>query len=216
VPVLGAAGYEARAAAAWLRTTVDASGLNQFLDRVGRGGAAGSATVEVADVLTRVVAAGLARDPMHATSGSVVRLSVHDANGAATTAALRDHQLSSMLSVAAARAQARGAPVTGMVPTGAAQQGTDTGGTLLIDIVDRSAERFERSPTALGGDAALRVTLGPISEALTLLEGTPTARSVAWVQIDYDPAILDDTRAAALITYLSRLLGDPFALAVQG
>jgi len=34
--------------------------------------------------------------------------------------------------------------------------------------------------------------------------------------LDYDTAVLDDVRAAALITYVSRVVGDPFALVVQG
>ncbi|HET8986652.1 MAG TPA: biotin/lipoyl-containing protein [Trueperaceae bacterium] len=217
MPGLRAEPGGALSAAAWLRTTVDAAGLSGFVERVRRsGGAAGSTAVETADVLTRVVAAGLARDAMLATSGSVVSLSVFDAHGVATVSALRGKQLGSMLDVAAARAHERGASSSRAPHAGASGQAVDTTGHLQIDIVDRSAEQFERSPTTLGGDAALRVTLGPIVEALKLHEGTTTARSVATVQLDYDPTILDDTRAAALITYVSRLLGDPFALAVQG
>jgi len=198
--------------AAWMRATVDASGLNEFVERVGRSSTASAgATIAIADVLTRVVAAGLAHDPAIGQLGFVIGLSVHDAQGGADHVSLRDRQLASMLSVAAARRQA----VTETAGTYRAP-GLEPGGRLRVEIVDRSADPLERSGTPLSGGAPLRLTLGPVVETISVRAGEPSVRWTTTLQLDYDAAILDEPRAAALITYVSRLVGDPFAFAVQG
>src|SRR5690606_7789062 len=125
---------------------------------------------------------------------------------------LRGQQLASMASVAAARLQARSGTAAGHE-----DPAPQTGGRQLrVEVIDRSAEAFERSPTALGGDAAIRLTLGPSGEAFSVRSGEPGARRTATLQLDYDTAVLDETRAAQLLTYVSRVVGDPFALVVQG
>ena len=86
---------------------------------------------------------------------------------------------------------------------------------MRVEVIDRSREAFERSPMTLEGGAAIRLTLGPDIGA-SVRSGDPTRHRAATLQLDYDTAVLDDARAAALITYVSRVVGDPFALVVQG
>ena len=205
-------GTGAARTAAWLRSTVDAAGLTDFVDRVGRSSTeAAAAKVSVADVLTRVIAAGLNRDPLFASSGFNVYLSVHDEEGRSEHVMLHGSQLASMSGVAAARVQALN------VTAGSSYEHPprSAGAQLRVEVIDRSREAFERSPMTLEGGAAIRLTLGPDIGA-SVRSGEPTRHRAATLQLDYDTAVLDDARAAALITYVSRVVGDPFALVVQG
>lgn len=209
-PAPGAASHGAVVPGAWLRGSVDATGLLEFVERVGRHTATPDRRVAIADVLTRVVAAGLARDRVVGSRATGVRLSMHDALGGVTTLPLSHRHLGSIRAVAAARLEGSAEPE----PSAAAASGVS--GTLSVHVVDRSAEQFERSPTALEDGMAVRVTLGPIVDTLAVAAGVPSRRMGATVQLDYDTRVLDEVRAAALITYVSRLIGDPFALVVQG
>lgn len=217
---LGAVTHQAPRVTAWLRATVDASGLREFVERVARSNMVTTGTtIGIADVLTRAVAAGLARDRIIDLSTVSARIDEYGELGGATTAVLHGRQLGSMLSVATARARVSAAQSTGVAPPQASAASTsaaDGGGQLRLDVVDRSTEQLERSPTSMDAGTSVRVTLGPIVESVTVRAGAPSARVTATLQLDYDAALLDDARAAAVITYVGRLLGDPFALAVHG
>src|SRR5690606_32558181 len=134
-----------------------------------------------------------------------------DADGGVLTVPLQGEQLASILSVSGSRGRAQ----TGQVAPAQAS-GTGTGGQLQVAIVDQSSDSLERSPTALGSDTPIRLTLGRAVETVSLRGGEPVMRDTASLHLDYDRSVLDDARAAALINYVSRLLGDPSALAVQG
>ncbi len=201
--------------AAWLRTDLDTAGLSEFLARVSRaladkavastffrGAHGGAVTVGVADVLTRAVAAGLSRDASFGGQELRLRLSV---NGPArTSAVLTGGQAASILDVARARAARADAAAYGPLP---------------VEVVDNSGEDFERSPSPLDAATAVRLTLGPIKEAVAVHGGAPSVRQLATLSLEYRTSpsdALDDDRAAELFTYVSRILADPFFLAVSG
>jgi pyruvate/2-oxoglutarate dehydrogenase complex dihydrolipoamide acyltransferase (E2) component len=209
-------------AVAWLQTTVDAAGLSEFLGRARRSLESGLAPtvapgsglpLGVVDVLTRVVVVGLSHDPVLADYEPSVDLSVYGSDVAPVSWRLAGSQLDSVLNVLAARR----VPVDAAA-TGASRERTHNApyGPALVAIVDRSSERFERSPVPLSADVGVRLTLGPITEAVTVRDGAPVVHTSASLRLDYRTTVLDDTRATALVTYVSRLLGDPFALAVHG
>lgn len=201
---------------AWLRRTIDASGLLDFVSRVRESSRATGAEVTVADVLTRVVVTAVGHVLRSANEASAtgsradrlgdVDLSVHGVDGAGVFSALRPDRLGSIRAIAAARVAA----------PGGREVADDRAPAAAVVVSDRSADAFERSPVAMTTGVELRVTLGPIAEAVTVREGTPTVVRRATVQVDYRESALTETEATTLMTRVCGLLEDPFALAVHG
>lgn len=202
-PVLASSSADV-GAAAWLRRSVDASGLLAFVDRVRASSRAAGAEVTVADVLARVVVTTLQRSRLGPTWSGGIDLSVHGADGDEVRSSLAADGLGSMLAVAASRSAAPAAGADGALPRP------------TVAVSDRSGELFERSPVALPVGVDLRVTLGAITESVTVREGIPSVGRRATVHVDYREAALTDTEAATLLTRVCGLLEEPFALAVHG
>lgn len=199
---------------AWLRTSLDAAGLDEFLARVTRSLAdkvtadaffrgapagAGAVTIGVADVLTRAVAAGLSHNATLGGESLRLRLTVNGVAGA--SAVLTSGHTVSMLAIARARPD----------QVGAAQHGS-----LWVEVVDNSDEVFERSSSPIDDTTAVRLTLGPIKDAVVVHDGMPTVRRLTTLSLEYRTCALADDEAAQLLSYVSRILVDPFSLAVLG
>ncbi len=199
---------------AWLRTDLDVSGLNEFLARVTKITAdkraatiffpaapseVSAAVIDVPDVLARAVAAGLSHSA--ALDGSVTGLRLTVTGPTRTSAVLAGDQVASILRVARARAARSATPEEDPQP---------------VEVIDCSGEAFERSPSPLDAATGVRFTLGPIREAVAVQDGEPRVRRLATLSLEYRAATLDQGSAAGLFTYVSRILGDPFSLAVTG
>jgi hypothetical protein len=211
---------------AWLRTTADLAGLSEFVERVSRSSLApADAAIVNADVLTRAVVAGLRQRTVLGPVEVTVHLTVYDAGGRSTTVTLAADQLGSIVSVSDARKRlAAGTDAAGRAsqpgptsdqPGGPISQ-PGPSAPVRVAIVDLSAERLERSPTLRYADTPIRLTLGPAVVPATIGGREAHATGEAQLLLEYDHSVLDDERAATLIYHVSRLVADPFALAVQG